>query len=120
MLITFTGRRSGKVFTTPVRYMETDGTVRCFTSAENQWWRNLRGGADVILRINGVDRPYKATAISDDPEAIRKWLIHYLGEFPQDADYHDIRLTADKGLNPEDLEQALRKAIVVEAEPVRE
>jgi len=120
MLITFTGRRSGKVFTTPVRYIETASTVRCFTSAENQWWRNLRGGADVILRVNGVDRPYNAIAIDNDPEAIRKWLSYYLGEFPQDADYHDIRLTPDKRLNPEDLERAVSQAIMVEAKPVRE
>jgi hypothetical protein len=54
MLITFTGRKSGRRFTTPVRYIKTGETVRCFTAAENQWWRNLRTGARVELLIKGA------------------------------------------------------------------
>ena len=118
MLITFTGRKSGRTFTTPVRYVETEGTVRCFTMQENQWWRNLRGGADVVLRIRGVDRPYRAIAIHDDPATIRQWLVNYLEQFPQDADYHEIRLTSDKRLDPDDLDKAISHAVVVEATPI--
>lgn len=117
MLITFTGRKSGKTFTTPVRYVETDGIIRCFTSSENMWWRNLRGGAEVILRVRGKDLPYQATAIEGDPEEVRKWLVYYLGLFPQDAAYHDIQLKADKTLVAKDLEAASHKAIVVQASP---
>ncbi len=117
MLITFTGRKSGRTFTTPVRYIETDGVVRCFTSSENQWWRNLRGGADVVLRVKGKDLPYRAVAIENDPQQVRKWLIYYLGVFPQDAVYHDIKLNRDKTLVEEDLERASRNSIVVEASP---
>jgi len=116
MLITFTGRRSGRSFTTPVRYICNDGIVRCFTSSENQWWRNLREGSLVTLRIAGKDVMYEAKA-TNDPENTRKWLIQYLGLFPQDAVYHDIRL--EKGqLNEGDLELAERNAIVVEAKRI--
>ncbi len=115
MLITFTGRKSGQTFTTPVRYIETDGVIRCFTSSKNQWWRNLRGGADVVLRVKGKDHPYCAVAIENDPQEVRKWLVYYLGEFPQDAVYHDIKLNRDKTLVEEDLERASHNAIVVEA-----
>ena len=119
MLITFTGRNSGREFTTPVRYFRDGETVRSFTSAESQWWRNLRGGADVVLRIEGRDAPYHATAVQNDPEEIRKWLRHYLDLFPQDANYHDIRLNRDKSPVSEDLEKASRNAILVEAQPIR-
>ena len=117
MLITFTGRRSGRQFTTPVRYIRDGETVRCFTSAENQWWRNLRGGADVVLRIEGRDAPYHANAVDNDPDEVKKWLQYYLGLFPQDAAYHDIRIDKDKSLVPHDLEKASRSAIIVEAKP---
>ena len=117
MLITFTGRKSGRTFTTPVRYIETDGVVRCFTSSEHQWWRNLRGGADVVLRVRGKDRPYRAVAIENDPQQVRKWLVYYLDLFPQDAVYHDIKLNRDKTLVEEDLERASHNSIVVEASP---
>ena len=119
MLITFTGRKSGRQFTTPVRYIRDGETVRCFTSPENQWWRNLRGGADVALRIEGRDGPYHAKAVENNPEEVRKWLRCYLGLFPQDAAYHDIRLSRDKSLVAEDLEKASQSAILVEAKPNR-
>ena len=115
LLITFTGRNSGRQFTTPVRYVRDGATIKCFTSAENQWWRNLRGGANVSLRVEGREAPYYAIAIENDPEKIKQCLRHYLGLFPQDAAYHDIRLNKDKSLVPEDLESASRNAIVVEA-----
>ena len=118
MLITFSGRKSGRRFTTPVRYVRDGETVRCFTSAENQWWRNLRGGADVILRTRGHDAPYHAVVIENNPEEVRRWLLYYLDLFPQDAAYHEIRLNKDKSLVPEDLEAASRSAIVVEAHPI--
>ena len=120
MLITFIGRKSGKPFTTPVRYIQSDGTVRCFTSSENQWWRNLRGGVEVTLRIGGRDGIYQASAIEQNPEEIKKWLAYYLDQYPQDASYHDIALNGDKTLNADDLERASHSAIVVEAVPTRQ
>ncbi len=119
MLITFTGRKSGRRFTTPVRYIRDGETVRCFTSAENQWWRNLRGGVDVVLRIQGRDAPYHAKALENDPEEVKKWLRYYLGLFPQDAAYHDIRISRDNSLVSEDLEKTSRSAILVESTPIR-
>ena len=120
MLVTFSGRKSGKKFTTPVRYIQNGQAVRCFTSSENQWWRNMRGGAEVVLRIRGKDIPYRALAIENNPEEIKKWLTNYLGLFPQDAEYHDIRLNKDESLVEEDLERASHNAIVVEAYPTNE
>jgi len=118
MLITFTGRKSGRRYTTPVRYIRIGTTVRCFTSPENQWWRNLRDGADVVLRIEGVDLPYRATAIVNDPPLIKAALRDYLGLFPQDAAYHDIGLKKDKSPVAKDLERASHEAVVVEAMPL--
>jgi len=118
MLITFTGRNSGRIFTTPVRYVRVGDKVRCYTSSENQWWRNMRGGADVVLRIAGEDRRYRATAIAGDPPVVKEALQHYLELFPQDAAYHEIRLNQDKSLVAEDLERAAKQAVVVEAMPI--
>ena len=118
MLITFTGRRSGRRYTTPVRYLRIGTTVRCYTSSENQWWRNLRGGADVVLRIEGMDKPYHATPIVDDPVVIKAALRDYLELFPQDAAYHDICFSRDGSPVAADLERASHQAVVVEAIPI--
>jgi hypothetical protein len=117
MLITFTGRNSGRRFTTPVRYIRVDGVVRSFTSSENKWWRNLRGGAEVVLRIEGKDREYHATAVSNDPPRVRAALLQYLALFPGDAAYHDIKLNRDKSLVEADLERASHEAVFVDARP---
>ena len=114
MLITFTGRNSGRTFTTPVRYVGDGELVHCFTAKENQWWRNLRGGANVVLRIAGEEQTFHASALTDDPALIRKRLTHYLGLYPQDAAYHEIRLNKDKSLVAEDLERASHNAVAVE------
>jgi hypothetical protein len=117
MLITFKGRKSGRLFTTPVRYVRVGDSVRCFTSAENLWWRNLRGGAAVSLRLQGRELAYWAAPIENNPTAVREALTHYLGLYPQDAAYHEIRLNSDKSLVPEDLDRATQHAVVVEARP---
>ena len=117
MLITFTGRQSGRRFTTPVRYVRVDGAVRCFTAAKNRWWRNLRGGATVSLLIAGKEARYQAVAIDNDPPRIRAALQHYLDLFPADAAYHEIRLNRDRTPVAEDLERASHEAVVVESRP---
>ena len=73
---------------------------------ENLWWRNLIGGADLILRLEGRDKRYHSTAIENDPEQIKEALKYYLRIFPQDAAYRDIRLKKDKGLVSKRLEIA--------------
>ena len=70
MLITFTGKKSGKVYTTPVQYKQDGDTVRFLSTKERVWWRNLRGGVPVTLRIKGQDvegiaTPHEAMSEAD-------------------------------------------------------
>jgi len=118
MLITYKGRKSGKRFTTPVRYIRVDDVVRCFTSTDTLWWRNLRGGAEVVLQLQDQQKRYHARVFESKPEQTRAALEHYLALYPQDAGYYDIRLNKDKSLNCEDFERALTGIIVVEASPL--
>ncbi|HEX9029392.1 MAG TPA: nitroreductase family deazaflavin-dependent oxidoreductase [Anaerolineales bacterium] len=55
LLITYTGRRSGKPFTTPVNYMRSGDLLRVVSFRQRRWWRNLRNGAPVELRLAGQD-----------------------------------------------------------------
>jgi len=116
LLISYTGRKSGRGYTTPVRYVRTDTGIRCFTSEEVQWWRNVRANPRVTLRVRGVSRQYRASILEGDPTAIRQHLIDYLAIFPQDAAYHEIHLDPDGSLNSADLDIASCKAIVVDFE----
>ena len=51
-LLSFTGRRTGRRYTTPVAYTR-DGADRLLLSTDSPWWRNLAGGAPVSLRLAG-------------------------------------------------------------------
>jgi deazaflavin-dependent oxidoreductase (nitroreductase family) len=51
MLITFSGRKSGKSYTTPVNYVWDDRTSLVVSPKNRLWWRNLRGGIPVTVRV---------------------------------------------------------------------
>lgn len=53
VLITFTGRKSGRTYTTPLAYMREGDTVTLFTQKSRTWWKNLQGGAAVTLQLKG-------------------------------------------------------------------
>jgi deazaflavin-dependent oxidoreductase (nitroreductase family) len=70
VVLGFTGRKSGKPYATPVQYAFEDNTVYIVTSEGYVWWKNLRGGANVTLRIRGKD--YTGWAETDTgQEAVR-------------------------------------------------
>lgn len=51
MLLTFTGRKTGREYSTPVGYVRQGDEVSIFT--HSPWWKNLRDGAPVKMRIQG-------------------------------------------------------------------
>ena len=53
MLITFSERKSGKTYTTPVNYVQDDHTLLVVSPKDRLWWRNLRGGAPVTVFVRG-------------------------------------------------------------------
>jgi len=66
MLLTMTGRRTGRTITVPVgRHPGPDGTL--LLCASGRWRHNLRGGADVRLVLEGRERAAHAET-EQDPE----------------------------------------------------
>ncbi|MGW1562291.1 hypothetical protein ACWCQ1_38065 [Streptomyces sp. NPDC002144] len=65
----YTGRRSGRTFSTPVAYQHKGGIVTiavAFPDAKN-WWRNFTGdGGPISLELEGADREGHAVAQRDD------------------------------------------------------
>jgi deazaflavin-dependent oxidoreductase (nitroreductase family) len=71
LLITFTGRKSGQTYTTPVQYMQQGSTLTVFTQRRRVWWKNLRGGAPVTLLLRGQPRQATAYALTIEDDAAR-------------------------------------------------
>lgn len=70
MLLTFTGRKSGAAITTPVTYTHSGERLLVFTSSP--WWKNLRGGAPVTLRLRGQDVRAAAEVAEDTATVLRE------------------------------------------------
>ena len=71
-LITVTGRRSGKDYTFPVGYRRAGErvTIPVGWPARKLWWRNLRGGAWVRLRLGGEQRSGLANVRGDERSGV--------------------------------------------------
>jgi deazaflavin-dependent oxidoreductase (nitroreductase family) len=67
-LLRFRGRTSGRWYQTPVGYVRDGDTVVIVTSPAYTWWRNVRDGAEVDLRLDGAWRTGHARVVTpDDP-----------------------------------------------------
>jgi deazaflavin-dependent oxidoreductase (nitroreductase family) len=79
LVLHFTGRKSGKSYSTPVGYHRMDGRLALVTSSG--WRHNFRGGADVKVSIKGETMPARAELMSDPAEvaAIYERLIEEAG-----------------------------------------
>ena len=71
-LITVTGRRTGAQHTLPVAYQQNGEklSIPVMWPERKLWWRNLRDGAAVRLRLRGAERTGQATAQVDDQGAV--------------------------------------------------
>jgi hypothetical protein len=68
-IVTYTGRRSGRTFSTPVGFRRSGDTVLIRVSLPDAktWWRNFTGeGSPLSLEIDGVDHAGHAVAHRDE------------------------------------------------------
>ena len=111
LLITFTGCKSGKTFTTPVSYSQYDDRVTIFTHAA--WWKNLCDNPQVTLRLRGQDVQGLAEPIAEDKQAIAVRLTAHLRKVPMDARYYSVTFDDNTNPNAEDVENAVRSVVMI-------
>jgi len=112
MLMTYIGRKSGKSYTTPMNYLTIDQALYTISTRERVWWRNLRGGAEVSLRLQGKDVTARAESIDEMAEVAR--LLEQIFEAdPRMAGYLNVRIGPDGNPNPEDIDRLAQERILV-------
>ena len=111
MLIAFTGRKSGRTYTTPISYAREDDVVRAFTGAK--WSRNLTGGAPVTLRIKNKEYPGWADAVADDKAAVAEGLRDFLRVVRFDARFYGVSFDEDGEPNWEDVQRAAQRVTMI-------
>ena len=91
MLLTVTGRKTGKKYTTPVGYYREGGYLWIITSRDRTWWKNLRGGAEVGLLLRR--EPLTGFAEPElDEKTVESRMYGYLQHVPQAAKPLGVRI----------------------------
>ena len=111
MIITVTGRKTGKTYTTPVGYYEEGGYLWIVTNRERTWWKNLQGGAKVGLLLKR--KSVQGTADTElDEKCVETRMYEYLRHVPQAAKPMEIRMQ-DKKPNAEDVARTAKGRLFV-------
>lgn len=77
-VITYTGRRSGRTFSTPVAYKRQgdEVSIKVEWPDRKTWWRNFADHDEpIFVRLQGVERRGNATATRDPQGQVRVNII---------------------------------------------
>ena len=110
MLISYTGRKSGKAYRQPVSYVR-DGDV-LLTPGGGRWTLNLADGRPIRIRVRGRDQAARPELVTDPAEVER--LFGVIAEKnPRAARFIPIPRGADGRLDPDALDAALRHGFCI-------
>jgi deazaflavin-dependent oxidoreductase (nitroreductase family) len=112
MLVTVTGRKSGRPISTPINYLCEGNTLWVISWRERKWWRNLRGGANVRVRLAGRSVEGRGQ-VSEEEKAVAQDLFHYYKKVPKLAKYVQIGLEASGQPVYTDCECAAKKIVTI-------
>ena len=112
ILLTYTGRKSGKQFAVPVNYLRDGDVLLTVTFQARTWWRNLRGGAPVTVCLEGREARAYAEALTE-PAAVAEGLAACVRADARRAALYGVKLGADGRPDPEGLRRAAETRVVV-------
>jgi hypothetical protein len=91
MLLTVTGRKTGRKISLPVSSYREGNTLWVISSRDRMWWRNLAQGAEVEMRLHGRNLKGYGEAILDE-EAVAAQLGEYARHIPLSARSIGLRM----------------------------
>jgi deazaflavin-dependent oxidoreductase (nitroreductase family) len=116
MLITLTGRKTGKTYTIPVGYYEEGGSLWVMSSRDRTWWRNLNGGSKVELFLKRASvGGFAETELNES--AVNKRMKEYIQHVPQAARPLGIRVEGGAA-NLEDIARSARGRLFIQIRPL--
>jgi deazaflavin-dependent oxidoreductase (nitroreductase family) len=111
MLISFTGRKSGKLYSTPVSYSQNGSQVTIFTHGE--WYKNLVAGAPVTLRIRGKDYTGQADVTVADKAAKAAGMTEHLKAARNGAKFSGITFDDAGEPHKNEIEKAIDDMVMI-------
>jgi hypothetical protein len=104
MLLSYTGRKSGKAYRQPVSYVQQDGTL--LTPGGGNWKWNMQDGRPVRIRLRGRDVLARPELIKD-PDEIERLLEVMAAANPAASAFVGVPRGADGRLDRFRLESAV-------------
>jgi len=111
-LISVTGKTSGKVYTLPVNYQRDGNEIWNVSMRDRTWWKNLRDGAKVVLRLAGKEMEADGEVFEGKPE-ISQHLKEFIHRSPAYGKYLHVGLDAKGAPLQEDVERAAESRVMV-------
>lgn len=112
MVINYTGCKTRKAYRTPIGYKRDGDTLVTISYKHRKWWRNLRGGAPVILRLQGKD-VHGIAEVDEDEAGVVQGMKIFIGGNPRAGRMFGVKVNNDGQADPESLLQAAKERVVV-------
>jgi hypothetical protein len=113
LLLTFTGRKSGKRYTIPVGYARDGQTITILTKWFRGWWRNFQEPTPVELLIVGKMYRGDAKAVTDETVII-PLITGLIKQYPYYAEFYSIRLVAPNQPDMDDVRRVAPKVVALQ------
>ncbi|MCE1252102.1 MAG: nitroreductase/quinone reductase family protein [Anaerolineae bacterium] len=111
LIISFTGCKSGKTYSTPVSYSINGSQVFIFTHA--RWWKNLCSNTPVCLRLRGRNVQGLAKAEAEDKQKIAACLSAHLRQVRSDAAWYAVKFNKNGEPESEDVQKAVLSVVMI-------
>jgi deazaflavin-dependent oxidoreductase (nitroreductase family) len=112
MLLTVTGRKTGKSISTPINYLRDGDTLWVVSWRDRKWWRNLRGGGEVQVLL--ADKAVQARGqVVEEEKAVAQSLYDYYQKAPKIAKYVQVGLDPSGQPIRADCDCAAQKMVTV-------
>ena len=105
MLVTYTGKRTGRTITLPVNYFREGNLLHTISFRRRSWWRNFRDGGQVELLLRGKRISAKVQSC-EDPEQVAEVLVFAVERNPELGKYLGIHVYSDGEIDQEDVNNA--------------
>jgi len=118
MLVTVTGRRSGRVYTIPVGYQREGDVLVVLVSkpSRKQWWRNYRDRRPIDVWLRGDAAHGHAVVVAPGSPAFRDAIERTLRRVPGLGRQFGVAYDRRMGLTDAQLDVVAHAAVVVRIE----
>ncbi|MBI5949433.1 MAG: nitroreductase family deazaflavin-dependent oxidoreductase [Chloroflexi bacterium] len=122
-IIQVTGRKSGRSYSLVVQYVREGDTAWVLPAhwERKTWWRNLRGGADMAIRLAGRDHRARGTALlgGENPAAVAEGLAAYLSGSPGVRKSLGLQPSATTAADAPEIRELSGRAVIVRVDLAR-